>query len=214
MALANNGPHGHFRGRIGNLVYYTLKGQQVVRVIGKSDKPPTDGQIKTWAETKMCATILKYCKAVLEVGFSAEARGTTSNPFNMAMKCNRSTIIKGTFPELSIDFSKLMLSKGDLKQAANWQVTEVSEGIRYSWDADPQMDWPEATDQVMMVAYFPGQEKAIYTLFGNSRLSGNDLLKLPASLRGEHVQTYMAFVSADRKQLSDSQYTGHFNTGK
>ncbi|WP_316788689.1 hypothetical protein [Pedobacter frigoris] len=41
MAIANNGPHGSHRGRIGNIVYYMLNGQPVSREIGITDKPPT-----------------------------------------------------------------------------------------------------------------------------------------------------------------------------
>lgn len=42
-------------------------------------------------------------------------------------------------------------------------------------------------------------------------LSGTAVLRIPESLKDNYMETYISFVSADRKQLADSTYTGHFN---
>lgn len=214
MAIANNGPGGDHRGRLGNVVYYKLNGQQVSREIGRTTKPPTEKQLASRLATKMCSGFLESVKEFINVGFGLEAQGTTSNAFNVAVKYNRKQIVAGVYPNLSIDYKKVVLSAGKLKQAENWQVTEIPEGLRYSWNTDPQMAWPEATDQVMMLAYFPEKEKVFYTLFGSSRLSGSDVLEIPSSLQGTYMETYMSFVAADRKQVGDSVYTGSFNSGQ
>ncbi|WP_316788687.1 DUF6266 family protein [Pedobacter frigoris] len=161
--------------------------------------------------TKICSEFLASVKEFTEVGFAAEAEGTTANPFNLSVKYNRKYIIKGTYPELAIDFEKVVLSSGTLKQPENWEVTETEDGLQYTWDADPQMPWAESTDQVMMMAYFPIRNKVVYTLFGNNRLSGSDILEIPPSLRDTPMETYMSFVAADRKQTAHSIYTGSFN---
>jgi len=41
MAIANDGPQGPHRGRIANMVYYQLNGQNVRRRIGRLTKPAT-----------------------------------------------------------------------------------------------------------------------------------------------------------------------------
>jgi hypothetical protein len=213
MGKAKNGPYGPHSGKIGNSVYYTLNGQQVSRGIGLRTKPPTEAELTSRLATKVCSEFLSSVKEFITAGFSVEAQGTKWNPFNLAVMHNRSKIIKGTYPDLEIDYSKVILSAGKLKPAENWQVTETGAGLRYSWETHPKMPWPESSDQVMMLAYFPAKQKVVYTLFGNSRLSGSDVLEIQPSLQGEYMETYLSFVAADRKQLADSIYTGSFNSG-
>lgn len=211
MAIAENGPGGHHRGRLGNIVYYVLNGKNVSREIGVSNKPFTEAQLKQHMLTKMRSQMFRDLLDFVNTGFSLEAIQHLDNAFNRAIKNNRD-IITGTYPDLKIAYNQVLLSKGTLKPVQNWKVTETGAGLQYNWDTDSQMAWPDATDQVMLLAYFPEQQKVFYTLFGNTRLSGNDFLEIPPSLQGKHMETYMSVISADRKQLSDSIYTGSFNS--
>ncbi|WP_316815491.1 DUF6266 family protein [Pedobacter nyackensis] len=211
MAIAENGPGGHHRGRLGNIVYYVLNGKNVSRTIGVRTKPFTDAQLKNQLLIKIRSELLRDLQDFIKTGFSIEAILASDNGFNMAVK-NNSDLVKGTFPELEIAFDQLLLSKGPLKPAQNWSVTLTSAGLDYKWDTDPQMAWPDSTDQVMLLAYFPVQRKVFYTLFGNTRFSGADSLEIPPSLIGKPMETYMSFISADRKQLSNSIHTGSFNS--
>lgn len=213
MAIAENGPGGHHRGRLGNIVYYMLNGKNVSREIGISTKPFTEAQLKQHLLTKMRSQMFRDLLDFINTGFSLEAIQHLDNAFNRAVKNNRN-IITGTYPNLEIAYDQVLLSKGALKPVQNWKVTENRAGLQYNWDTDSQMAWPDATDQVMLLAYFPEQKKVFYTLFGNTRLSGNDFLEIPPSLQGKHMETYMSVISADRKQLSDSIYTGSFNSEK
>lgn len=210
MAIAANGPGGHHRGRVGNLVYYTLNNRPVVREIGTSNKPFTDAQLQQQLMTKIRSELFKTVLDFINVGFSIEGVLINQNGFNTAI-INNLRVVKGTFPDLAVNFEKVMLSKGSLKPAENWKVTPTMAGLEYTWDTDPHMAWPDATDQVMLLAYFPKQKKAYHRMFGNTRNSGSDVLEIPLSLQGEPMETYMSFVSADRKRLSDSIYTGGFN---
>lgn len=76
------------------------------------------------------------------------------------MQYNFHEIVAGAYPDLNIDYTKLLLSKGELKPAQYPIVETVPEGIRFSWDTNPQMPWPESSDQAMMLAYFPGEKKS------------------------------------------------------
>jgi len=212
MAITENGPQGAHRGKIGNLVYYILNGQQVARKNGRKTKPPTEAQLAHQAKVKLVNTFLKTIKDFIHVGFSIERLGTTKNAFNLAVEHNFHKIVSGTYPDLDLDYSKLLVSIGKLKPAQNPTVANDTEGLRFNWDTNPQMPFLEATDQVMMLAYFPVQRKSVCTLFGKDRLSGTDLLYLPEDFRAEYAETYIAFISSDRKQLSDSFYLGPLNT--
>jgi hypothetical protein len=211
MAIAKNGLQGNYRGRIGNVVYYVLNGKNVSREIGFSTKPPTELQLQTRLVTKLCSELLCKVLDFIKTGFSVEAVKAQDNAFNQAVKYNKKNIVKGSYPVMEIAYDQLLLSKGELQPAENWQVQQTATGLQFSWFTDPKMAWPAATDQVMLLAYFPEQEEVVYTLFGNNRLQGNAQLEIPAALRGGYMETYMSFIAADRKQLADSTYTGSFN---
>jgi len=212
MAITENGPGGDHRGKLGNVVYYMLNGKNVSREIGVTTKPPTELQLKYRMETKLSSGLLRRLLDFINTGFSIQATEARDNAFNQAVKYNKKNIIKGSYPNLEIAYDQLLISKGPLKPAQNWSVTPSPTGLQYNWATDPGMPWPEATDQVMMLAWFPKQEKVFFTLFGSSRLSGGDVLEIPPSLQGEHMETYISFIAANRKQLADSTYTGSFNT--
>ncbi|PTS92188.1 hypothetical protein DBR11_27410 [Pedobacter sp. HMWF019] len=212
MGIASNGPHGNHRGRIGNVVYYVLNGKNVAREIGKTTKPPTQAQLKVRSEIKLVSQFLKPLGEFINVGFGIEQLGTDKNAFNLAMAYNRPHAIKGSYPNLKIAYEKVQISKGPLKTAENLRVEESPAGLQFNWDTNPQMAWQESTDQAMVLVYFPDQKKVFYTLFGNSRLSGTMEQEIPASLKGKHMESYISFISADRKQVSDSIYTGRFNS--
>lgn len=211
MAITENGPGGHHRGRLGNVVYYDLNGKNVSREIGVTTKPPTVPQLVSRLKTKLCSELLSCLLDFINVGYGAIARTEKDNGFNQASKYNKKNIIKGVYPDLEIAYEALQISKGPLKPAENWQVTRVGVGLHFAWTIDPEMPWPEVTDQVMMLAYFPAKEKVYFNLFGKNRSSGSDVLEIPPSLQGEYMETYMSFITADRSKVADSTYTGSFN---
>jgi len=211
MGIANNGLFGGHTGKIGDLVFYELNGKIVVRSIGKSQKPPTENQQRAQKDLKIVSETIKTLRPFIELGFSTMIGDTGMNTHNLAVKYNIKNVIKGTFPNQEIACNKLLVSKGTLKSAQNCVVTQTTDTLQFSWDTNPQMAWPESTDQVMMLAYFPASKKVAYSLYGNSRLSGSDELDIPVDLRGEYMETYVSFIAADRKGVADSIYTGSFN---
>lgn len=213
MAIAENGPQGRHRGRIGNMVYYTLNGQNIGRKIGRRTKPPTEGELRHHAIMKLVPPFLKKLLEYINLGFSAAALGTTKNAYNLAMEANFHNIVAGAYPNLTIDYPKVILSQGILKPAHNPLAELVPTGIKFSWNTNSQMDWLESSDQAMMLAYFPEEDRAVFRLFGKDRLTGTDLLVLPEELQEQPMYTYLSFISEDRKQQADSIYTGAFNLG-
>ncbi|MGY4384073.1 hypothetical protein ACVWYN_001099 [Pedobacter sp. UYP24] len=211
MGIAINGLHGEVTGRVDNLVYYVLNGKNVVRKVGKSYKPASTAQLSARMLTKLSSQFFSKLQDYINVGFGIEALGTDKNAFNLAIQENKKSMLKGVYPDFTIDYPKLVFSRGVLKTSEGLKAIATVEGISFTWDTDPKMPWAESTDQVMMIAYFPTENKAVHKLFGNNRITGEDQLVLSPSLRGKYAETYIGFISADRKQISDSSYTGSIN---
>lgn len=211
MGILSNGLHGPFKGRIGNIVYYELNGKNVSRQIGVSTKARSEKQRGNEFLTKACSAFFCSVRGFIDTGFSIEARAAKDNAYNQAVKYNKKNLLKGDFPNLEFNFEKILLSKGDLKPAENLEVNQIPLGLQFTWKTDQKMAWPDAADQVMVLAYFPDEDQTEYEIFGNSRISGMAELEIPPSLNGAYMETYFAFISADRQQVSDSVYTGSFN---
>lgn len=212
MGILSGGINGPFRGRIGDIVYYVLKnGKNVSRRIGKSTKPRSNLQLRNQVLTKVCSEFFSAVKEFIDTGYNIEALVAKDNAYNQAVKNNKAKLLTGNFPNLEFSFEHLLLSKGDLKPAENVEVTQIPSGLQFNWQTDPKMAWPDAADQVMILAYFPEPNRAEFELFGNSRASGNAQLEIPPSLQGMYMEIYFSFISADRKRVSDSVYLGGFN---
>jgi len=60
----------------------------------------------------------------------------------------------------------------------------------------------------MMPAYNPAINSAIYDLHAGKRDKMAACLPLPAQWQDDVVEAYIAFLSADATEVSDSQYAG------
>lgn len=211
MGISQGGLFGHNNGKVGKLVYYMRKGKLIVRTQGKITKAPTEDQLKCRQEMAVATAFCKVVKPFIDFGFAGHVGYTDKSPSNFAVSINKQVALKGTYPNIQLDYAKAVVSEGRLLRADEAKVTIAEAGIRFDWYVQPNMSWPDNTDQVMMLAYFPKLNKTVYRLFGPERPTGTATLPISAPMLDEHVETYVAFISADRKHVSDSVYAGGFN---
>jgi hypothetical protein len=105
-------------------------------------------------------------------------------------------------------YSKVFISRGSL---ANTESAGASGGvpgaIEFSWtNGQAGFGKAQPTDKVLMVAYCPELNRAVYST-GALRSAGNDTLTV-SSFRNKVVQTWLTFLSADGRDVSDSLFTG------
>lgn len=211
MGFSNEGVFGQNSGKIGNLVYYMRNGKQIVRKIGANTKPPTAAQKENRLRMGLANVFCKAVKPFVDYGFAGQTLGRDIYPYHVAIGYHKTNAIKGTYPDLSIDYSKALLAEGPLLQADQVQLELLDEGLKFSWYVSPQSHWPETSDQAMLLAIFPEEDKVFYQLFGAPRTAGTAILDISAPMLGKYMETYIAFISADRKQVSTSVYAGALN---
>ena len=211
MGISENGMFGANKGKVGKLVYYQRNGKDIVRTIGRNLNPPSEAQLRSRMEMKVASAFSKVVKPFITYGFAAHIVGKDLSQFNVSTGYIKNNALMGEYPDISVDYEKVVLSEGPLLPANEAAVAIVPEGLEYSWYVAENTPWPDNTDQVMVLAYFPGTENVLYNLFGPDRTAGKALLKISEPLLGEYFETYIAFISADRTKVSDSVYTGGFN---
>lgn len=208
MGKLEGGAFGHVSGKIGNLVSYTLNGKNIVRKIGRQTKPRTDAQLAVWQKLKLVNQFLNPVLGYINVGFSFAAEEKGRHAHNEALSYNNKNAITGEYPNLSIDYSKAMVSIGTLTPALNPLVNRLENGVEFKWDVSDNMDWNLKNDRTMLLLYFPQSADAIYFLSGAKRSEGRDFISLaPVNLNAE-MQCYIAFYADDKQSASNSVWAG------
>ena len=209
MGLLPTGILGEINGSVGPVVTYLLNGQNVIRAKGKGPtKPPSLAQLANRQQLKVLTVFLKRATIFLKKGFGHLALGTKHNYHNLAVSANKSTAVMGEYPDQYIDYEKLILSKGDLAQAINPSVERMENGLKFTWECPPSLEFRFHTDQVMMLAYSPILDRSVCIDSGAKRTAMEDVLPLGPGMLKEQLEVYIGFVSDDRLQAADSSYLG------
>ncbi|WP_316788518.1 DUF6266 family protein [Pedobacter frigoris] len=208
MGKLNSGLFGAYTGKIGNLSFYQINEQNIVRTIGKNTVPPSEAQLNTRQQMAVATIFVQSVLGFIKVGFKVVATNEKRYPFNMAVSYHKKYALIGTYPNVEIDYSKVILSQGDLLPAQQPLVSLVPEGLLFSWFTDPIHPEQSDLDQVMLMAYFPASKQPIYILAGAIRSAGSEILKIPLEMQTGFVETYISFITEDRTAVADSVYTG------
>lgn len=211
MAKAPQGPFGSAHGSLGNLTFYNLNGQAVVRQKAEFHDNPSEAQLVVRSGIRTLMGFLKKVKPFIKTGFINESRGTVKSYFNVATSYNLPSSMKIEAGQYVMDYPKLKLSSGAVPLPENIQVALEAQGLKYSWDLNLTLDWKMQQDQAMMLAYFPTENESIIEISGARRSAGIDFLRLPNALMDKAMELYLAFVSDDRLQVSNSVYLGRIH---
>jgi hypothetical protein len=206
MAKLLNGINGPFSGKVGTVVGYLLNGEAIMRSLPrKRSGGPTPAQIQQQAKFALMHKFLRTLLSFLNVTYSSLAVRMTG--FSKAFSYNVKNAITGVHPELRIDYSKVLVSQGDLQNVLSPEVT-ASEGIlTFSWANNSGMGSARSTDQAFVAVYSEELNKWIYELNPAARKAGSCTVDA-SKMKGREVQTYIGFISNDGKDATDSLYTG------
>jgi hypothetical protein len=208
MGKSYNGIYGPISGRVGNLVWYTARGQGRVRGVGERTAKLTDSQHLNCNRMSVLMKLFKNIKPFLKVGFINETKGTLLNYHNVATACNKGDAISELNGQVVIDYPNLILSRGNALEPQQPLVEKTTAGLKFSWDYDVIGHWESRADQVMMMAYFPETHDAKFVISGARRSSGQDLLEIHHSFANRPIEIYISFVSDDRTRVATSRYLG------
>lgn len=208
MGKLDHSLFGSYSGKIGNLSFYKINEQNVVRTIGKNTAPASIAQLKNRQQMTVATAFVQSVLGFINTGFHTEAQKQKRIAFNIAVSYHKKYALMGAYPDIEIDFSKVMLSQGDLLPAQLPQVTVVPEGLLFSWFTDPLNPEQSDLDQVMLMAYFPASKVAVFVLAGAARAEGNAILGIPSAMQSDTAETYISFISPDRTAVANSVYTG------
>ena len=209
MAKINKGILGGFSGKVGNVIGGSWKGIDYMRSKpNKVKDPKTEAQLAQRQKFAMVGTFLRKIQPLIRLGFKTNTKRMSS--INSAMSYNLKNAISGDYPNLQLDFPSVLIARGDLIPAQHAEATSSEiQKVSLSWTDNSGTGSAKADDKMLALVYHPATESAVYSVGNDAeRQDESFTFDLPESFGGDTVETYLAFVSADEKEASDSQYLG------
>lgn len=208
MGKISQGILGGLSGKVGNVIGGNWKGIDYIRIKPSSvANPRTEGQVNQ--RNKFSATLeyLQPNKEFLKIGYKSFA--TKKTEFNAAMSYVLNNAVGGIAPNFTVDYANALLSRGSLSGALN-ATTDLSTAgqVSFAWDDNSTEGNANATDKAMVLVYNPSKKESMYVLNGADRTVGLQDVTIPTTYAGDTVELFIAFVSEDGKQVSNSIYLG------
>jgi Family of unknown function (DUF6266) len=207
MAKLLSGINGPFSGKVGTVVGYLWKGKAVMRGLPRERSGgPSPAQMQQHAKFALMHKFLRPLLSFLNVTYSSVAVQMTG--FSKAFSYNVKNSITGTHPELGIDYSRVMLSQGDLQNVLSAEVIVSADGkLVFSWKDNSGTGSAKTTDQAFVAVYCEELNQWVYELNPVARKAGNCTIDV-TKMKGREVHTYIGFISNDGKDATNSLYTG------
>lgn len=211
MGKLKDGLFGGFSGRLGNLVGYTLNGKSIIRTIGHSTKPLTIGRKANCETMTVVNSFLKSNLNFIRTGFRLITAGTDQNFYNAAVSYNKKHAVQGEYPNISMDYTKAMISMGTLLKADKTQVSQHAEGIEFKWEVPADLLWKHRNDRAMLLIHFPDANVSTAVMSGSRRHLGTELVAIDPNLTESRMEAYISFINEDGTEISNSVHAGSLN---
>jgi hypothetical protein len=208
MGKIAQGILGGLSGKVGNIVGGSWKGIDYIRIKPSSvANPRTEGQVNQRNKFTITLEYLQATKDFIKIGYKSFA--TKKTEFNAAMSYVLNNAVGGIAPNFTIDYSLALLSRGPLSGVLNGTTDLATAGqVSFDWDDNSAEGNASVTDKAMVLVYNPSKKESISILDGADRTVGSQVVTIPNTYAGDTVELFMAFVSADGTQVSNSVYLG------
>jgi hypothetical protein len=210
MGTISKGILGGFSGTVGTVVGSTWKGIAVM----KSRPGPRKGsqtvlQLEQQARFALMIKFLQPLTSLFNQTFNIGAVGMSG--FNKAFSYNVLNAVTGAYPAFTINYAMLLLSRGDLPNAPAPAVASPAAGkLAFTWTDNSGIGKARATDKAVVAVFCEELNHWIFNVDTAARNAGTYTLDVLA-FSGKPVQSFLGFISADGKFVSNSQYMGVVN---
>nr|WP_321450817.1 DUF6266 family protein [uncultured Carboxylicivirga sp.] len=191
-------------GRIGNVVTYQMYGKSYMRSLpGQYRDRKSEAQLAQRQKMQLINDFLGPYKDVLRITFVKEAIGRSA--YMAAKSYNMLYAIVGEYPNQIIDYSKAIVSKGNVLLPKEAKVTKVQEGLLFEWELDDQAD---PFDTLLVIANIRGQYNTHFKFTGVERREGSFLWKWDG-MGTEKYDIWLVFRDYMERGFSDSLWLGY-----
>lgn len=167
MAVYVKGALGAFSGKVGNLIGSKWRSIDYMRSLPRpSKRPASKNQIEVRAKFAHAHEFLNPIRDFIKMSYPVR-KGSKHDAFDKLMS-NLMTLIDGSFPNYSIRYKDVELSKGSMSPVrGNFEVS--ADGIMLTWTPRISIGTAESNDLIHVILYHVKTND--YYLFQDSRRS-------------------------------------------
>ena len=215
MATFNQGIHGKFSGKVGNVIGSTWKGRGVMRIRPSSvSNPKTARQQQQRGKFGLIVRFIQAHNPLVKSGFKPWASGMTA--YNAAVSYNLANAIVGEIPNLSIDFEKVLISRGDLPPVGSLTALAPAPGLLLiEWTGSTLLKGAHPDDKLMVSVYSEADNVSLAYDSVAVRSAGSAELVIPTEWAGKTAQVLVFLIAADaygaveaKSQVSNTAWAG------
>lgn len=209
MAKISNGILGGFSGKVGAVVGSSWRGIEYMRSKPKRRRGgSTANQKSQQSRFSLMTSFLKTMKDLVVLGYRDKLPRMTE--VNSALSFNLKNAVTGNYPDFSIVYPQVQITRGSLPNAtAPAAVAGAAGTINFTWTDNSGIGKAKAEDKAILVAYCEALKHTVYIV---NPLRSAEAGNLAASeFAGQPVQTWISFLSADGKDVATSIFTGVVN---
>jgi hypothetical protein len=210
MGTFKKGILGDFRGKIGTVIGTKWRGRSVMRSLPSGRKgKPNQAQLEQQAKFALMIKFLQPLSSLVKQTYDSSPADMTG--INKAISDNLRNAITGVYPAFTVDYAKVLLSKGILPDGGSPAAASTVAGkLTFTWADDSGTGDALATDMAFVAVYNEALNRWIFRQNTAARNAGTYTLDVTA-FSGKPVQTYIGFISADGSSVSSSLFTGQVN---
>ncbi|RZK48781.1 MAG: hypothetical protein EOO99_08730 [Pedobacter sp.] len=207
MGIINLGLLSPVSGKVGPLVGANFRGLNVLRAKPKkSQKAPSPLQLDQRMRFSLAVTFISAMKSIVKDYYGNKA-GVRSK-LNRCVSYHAKEAITGVYPNLAIDFDKVIFTKGELENSNAHMANEVRHKIDINWANNEGTGFSKGSDRTIVVLYNADQKKFVWQLSTVERSVETIQIELPNSYNGDVIHGWISFCSADQQMVATSNYLG------
>ncbi|WP_411971313.1 DUF6266 family protein [Sphingobacterium sp. Lzh-3] len=212
MATINNGVIGKASGKVGAVIASSWKSINYLKGLPKKrTKGMSEEQLIQQERFLKISKFLMPITPILQVGFGL-AKSDKMTPNNVALQQNIAQAISGTYPNFSLDYSKIEISKGSYLNGGSMEAAVGAGIVSLSWDtALSTLYNTKADDQVIILIYQPEKDEFMTTPTPPTRANGTVDIQIPSHLLGGKAHVWIFFTDRKAEKVSKSTYLGEFD---
>ncbi|TDQ09977.1 DUF6266 family protein [Pedobacter metabolipauper] len=211
MAIIRNGIFGAISGKIGSVVGSMWKSIATIRGAPKKKtkkqkkkKPMSLAQIANQEKFRFVSQFLVPFHRFINTGYLNLSNEQTE--INLAHAATFHDAVLGVHPDLSIDYSKVQISKGKLAPLQDLSGMLVDQRIlslnwTMSYDFGASFD-----DQLIVAIYCPELHDTDGFIGGTTRAMQKCSFSFKRKFEGKILHVYVGLISLNRKKIANSFY--------
>lgn len=210
MGKCYQGVFGNWQKKVGNVVGRIVNGVNVYSVYQPNvSNPNTLPQQTTRTKFTLLTKFFSTIDSVCAIGFKQNKKNGTW--LSRAMKVNFADGTTGTMPNLSLNFSKIIVSEGSIDLPYNVAAQMQGTDFSISWTDNSGIGNALETDKIMFVLYNKDKKQSIVVTDAADRSTRQATYSVPAAWAGDTAEGYLAVRRAEGDDCSMSTYLGSFN---